>query len=393
MKRRSLRILAFCTALVIAFASFFQYVGTTPVRTHAATTLEKLQKAKEEKKKTEGNIKNAKNTISNLEGIHQDLIDELNSLNDSLMEVNENLELLEEAITIVEDNIETTKSELADAENQRETQYYRMSMRVRYIYERGELDFIGMLFSADSFADFLNAVEYINSVVRYDREQLENYKQLCADIEQKKADLEAEEDELNGYQLLALAEQDRVMSLITQTATVVAQYEDEIESAEAQLAAYQDTLDQQNKDVAALQKQYEQELALSQAALKAKWRDISEVTWAEGDRYLLANLIYCEAGGEPYAGQVAVGSVVVNRLLSSKFPNTLTGVVYSPRQFSPVSNGRLAIALAKNKATANCYKAADEAMSGYTNVEQCLFFRTPIAGITPKYAIGGHIFY
>ena len=46
---------------------------------------------------------------------------------------------------------------------------------------------------------------------------------------------------------------------------------------------------------------------------------ISEVTFAENDRYLLANLIYCEAGGEPYAGQVAVGSVVINRVLTARY--------------------------------------------------------------------------
>ena len=55
-------------------------------------------------------------------------------------------------------------------------------------------------------------------------------------------------------------------------------------------------------------------MLFSQAAANGTWRDISEVSFAEGDRRLLANLIYCEAGGEPYVGQVAVGSVVINRV-------------------------------------------------------------------------------
>lgn len=116
------------------------------------------------------------------------------------------------------------------------------------------------------------------------------------------------------------------------------------------------------------------------------------MTFAENDRYLLANLIYCEAGGEPYAGQVAVGSVVINRVLSSKFPDTVAGVIYQNRQFSPVASGRLALALGENRATEKCYKAADEAMSGVTNVGNCVFFRTPIEGLT-GISIGGHIFY
>lgn len=137
---------------------------------------------------------------------------------------------------------------------------------------------------------------------------------------------------------------------------------------------------------------YAQEIAMSQQAANAKWRDISEVTFAEGDRYLLANLIYCEAGGELDAGKLAVGAVVINRVLSSIYPDTVVGVVYQNKQFSPVGSGRLDLALASNRATASCYRAADEAMAGITNVGGCVYFRTPIEGLS-GISIGGHIFY
>lgn len=90
---------------------------------------------------------------------------------------------------------------------------------------------------------------------------------------------------------------------------------------------------------------------------------------------------------------MAVGAVVINRMLSGVFPDTMVGVIYARRQFSPVASGRLALALANDRATESCYRAADEAMSGRTTVADCLFFRTPIDGITPRYRIGGHIFY
>ena len=142
----------------------------------------------------------------------------------------------------------------------------------------------------------------------------------------------------------------------------------------------------------ALRKKLAEEIAMSKLAAMSAKRDISQISFAEGDRYLLANLIYCEAGGEPYAGQLAVGAVVINRVLSSVYPDTVTGVIYQRSQFSPVGSGRLAIALAENKATANCYKAADEAMEGVSNVGNCVYFRTPIPGLT-GISIGGHIFY
>ena len=184
----------------------------------------------------------------------------------------------------------------------------------------------------------------------------------------------------------------RFSSLISQTQGSISAYSDQIASAEAQVEALEAQMAAQDENIAALQKQLEEEIRKSRLAAQSSWRDISEVSFTEDDRYLLANLIYCEAGGEPYEGQVAVGAVVINRVLSSVFPNTLSGVIYQSGQFEPVSTGRLALALAENRATASCYRAADEAMSGVTNVGTCVFFRTPIPGLE-GINIGGHVFY
>ena len=148
----------------------------------------------------------------------------------------------------------------------------------------------------------------------------------------------------------------------------------------------------QDEDIKKLEAKLAEEMRLSKLAAASAWRDISEVSFADGDRYLLANLIYCEAGAEPYEGKVAVGAVVINRVLSSVYPDTVVGVIYQNRQFSPVTSGRLAIALAEGRATAACFQAADEAMKGYSNVGNCVYFRTPIPGLSGK-NIGGHVFY
>ena len=116
------------------------------------------------------------------------------------------------------------------------------------------------------------------------------------------------------------------------------------------------------------------------------------VEYSDSTLKLLASIIFCEAGNQPYEGQVAVGAVVINRVLSSVYPNTVSGVIYQYKQFAPVLDGHLALALAENRATESCYRAADEAMSGYTNVGQCVYFRTPIPGLS-GIQIGDHIFY
>ena len=180
--------------------------------------------------------------------------------------------------------------------------------------------------------------------------------------------------------------------MVQNTADNIAGYADQILAAENMAHAYEDKMKEQEANIAALQKQLAEEQAMSRLAAKSARRDISEVTFAEGDRELLAQLIYCEAGGEPYEGKVAVGAVVINRLLSSVYPDTMVGVIYQNKQFSPVGSGRLALALAEGRATPACYQAADEAMSGVSNVGNCVYFRTPIPGLT-GIAIGGHIFY
>ena len=159
----------------------------------------------------------------------------------------------------------------------------------------------------------------------------------------------------------------------------------EIADKEAAIAA-------QEADIEALKKKYEEELRMSRLAANSSKRDISEVHFSDSDRVLLANLIYCEAGGEPYEGQLAVGAVVINRVLSSCYPDTINDVIYQRSPFSPAGSGRLALALAQNKATPSCYQAADEAMAGMTNVGNCVYFRTPIPGLT-GIQIGNHIFY
>lgn len=106
---------------------------------------------------------------------------------------------------------------------------------------------------------------------------------------------------------------------------------------------------------------------------------------------LLANIIYCEAGGEAYVGKVAVGNVIMNRVKSASQPNTITEVVYAKGQFSPVRNGSLQRALATDKADATCYQAAMEALSGAQPVGTKLYFRRNNG--RSGQVIGHHVFY
>lgn len=108
------------------------------------------------------------------------------------------------------------------------------------------------------------------------------------------------------------------------------------------------------------------------------------------DLELLSTIIYCEAGSEPYEGQLAVGSVVMNRVASGSFPNSISGVIYQSGQFSPVASGRFAQALAAGSGS-RCRSAAQAVLNG-TRTVSCLFFRRN-NGTTDGIVIGNHVFY
>ena len=380
-------------AMLLATVVAVVFVGSVSRTVYAETTLERLQKAKAEKEKTEDAKEDTEEHKESLEITKNSLLGQLSTLNDDLAQVSTNLEGIETQIKEKEADIEQTEAELEEAIRIQDEQYENMKVRIKAMYERGGSDsYLSILFSSTSFSDFLNKSDYIDRIHAYDRKMLEQFKDTRRHVEETKEQLNQELLALNDLREQAEAEKSRVAGLVSQTSANVSSYTNQIADAEATIDALESMLDEQEQDIAALQKKYEEELAKSRLAAKSKWRDISEVTFEEGERKLMANIIYCEAGGEPYSGQVAVGAVVINRVLSSIYPNTVVGVVYQNKQFSPVASGRLALALANDSATASCYKAADEAMSGVTNVGQCVYFRTPIPGLE-GIRIGGHIFY
>lgn len=106
---------------------------------------------------------------------------------------------------------------------------------------------------------------------------------------------------------------------------------------------------------------------------------------------LLAALIQCEAGGECYEGQVAVGAVVMNRVADPRFPETIAEVIYQPGQFTPVKHGKVDRVLASGNIYESCLEAAREAVSGVSNVGTATRFRrgTRADGIVIQH----HVFY
>lgn len=387
MKKAALR-----KAKIALWMAVVLFACSVPSFSYAVTTQDRLNEALKDKDEIKDRLDSKNDHIDDLKDTEAGLQSDLKDLNAQMTAVSEKLEELEGEIADKEEAIRITGEEIEEAKKTEAWQYDCMVKRIQYMYESGETDYLELLFSAQSFSDFLNYSDYFSAIADYDENMMAEYEATRQRIEEEEAKLLQEKADLDDLYLAAETEKNKVSSLISQTNSNIQKYGDKIATAEEEARAYEAELKKKEEDIETLKKIIEQEKALSAAAAKATWRDISEVTFADGDKKLLANIIYCEAGAEPYAGKLAVGAVVINRVLSSKYPDTVVGVIYQKSQFSPVASGRYELALAVDKANADCYKAAEEAMSGITNVGSCLYFRTPVDGLT-GIAIGGHIFY
>ena len=92
------------------------------------------------------------------------------------------------------------------------------------------------------------------------------------------------------------------------------------------------------------------------------------------DIQLMARAINGEARGEPYEGQVAVGAVILNRVKSSQFPNTIAGVIYQSGAFTAVSDGQINVPIDEGSTV---YKAAQDAMNGWDPTGGCIYYFNP----------------
>lgn len=134
----------------------------------------------------------------------------------------------------------------------------------------------------------------------------------------------------------------------------------------------------------AREEQAKKEAAEKVAASNAAVKEVDDLT-------LMAAIIYCEAGAEPYEAQLAVGAVIMNRL-ERGYASTLYGVIFQKGQFTPARNGKLARVIAQGKASASCYEAARAALAGEDNTDGCLRFND-YNGTQQGIRYGGMVFW
>jgi N-acetylmuramoyl-L-alanine amidase len=124
------------------------------------------------------------------------------------------------------------------------------------------------------------------------------------------------------------------------------------------------------------------------------WIESGSSYYGDNDVYMLSHIIEAEAGSEPFIGKVGVGNVVMNRVNSSRFADTIAGVIFAPGQFDAVANGSYySVSPSQDSIRAACY-----ALEGYNYVGESVYFLNPYIsssswGMSDPIYIGNHVFF
>ena len=171
---------------------------------------------------------------------------------------------------------------------------------------------------------------------------------------------------------------------------IAEQKQAEKEAEEKALQEKKEAEEKAQRELEEAQKKEAERIAAEQAEAQRKVEEEAAVAQIqEADKELLASIIFCEAGNQPYEGQVAVGAVIMNRVKSAVYPNSISEVVYQSGQFGPAMTGWLDSVRYSAGYTPSAMQAAIDALSGSNPIGDCLYFDQGGMG----YQLGDHYFH
>lgn len=354
-----------------------------------------------------------------LENKTSDLQSQLAGINQDLLKISDEISDTQMRVTIVNSEILRSEDELTISQQNEDQQYENMKSRIKYMYENGNSNMLELLFSAESMSDLLNKADFIQNISQYDRDMLSELQNIHADIENQKMALQNQQASLNNLENELQQQQAALQQKADETSTDLAQFQaqlQQIREQEAAKAAAEAAAKAQQEAAAKAQQQAQASANASSSGNTTS----SNTTNSNGsansgssnsgnntsggttnnsgssanksDLDLLAAIIQCEAY-QNYDSLLAVATVIMNRVYDSRFPNSISGVVYAAGQFEPAFSGRLEYVLNAGP-TSLSYQVAQDAINGarLAEVADCYYFLyagTGHSGIN----IGGNVFF
>ncbi len=357
-------------------------------------TKDAIQQLQGEKQQTQSNVNNLQNQSSALQST-------INGYSSKLNSIDEEISVTEEQMAEVSSEIVELDKQLQEARQQEKDRYELLKLRMQSTYENGgSKGLVRLLLESGSMKELLTKFEYINAIVAYDKRKISELKAIQDDIEAKAAVVAEKEAELDAYQEQLDEKHQELTDLTGVVKGQLNTTNNSLSSEKNKLNDYDQKLAELDKKMKAL----EAKTAAAQAALAqqiadrlARTKENTGGAYSASDNELiwLAATIQAESDGESYTGKLGVGSVIMNRVKSSAFPNDVISVITQPNQFAPYRSGKVEFIIA-NGPNSTCIRAAQEVLGG-ARIGDYLFFMTQkwadYYRISDYTMIGNHAFF
>ena len=343
--------------------------------------------------------------IQSLESQSSSLESELQGINEDILALSDEISTTEMQVEMLNGEIARTSDELDAAKANEEKQYEDMKTRIKYMYEHGNATLLELLFSAENMSDFLNKADFIENLSEYDRNALEDLKDIHQQIEDEQKTLQTQQASLTDLQEQLQSQQTELQAKADATSTDLADVQARLQQAKEEEAA-------RIAAEEAARKKAEEEAA-REAAASANNNSGSGssgggnsgggyddsvingggISASTDEVTLLAAIIQCEAY-QTYDALLAVATVIMNRVESPRFPNSISGVIYASGQFEPVWTGRLENVL-NSGPTSLSMQVAQDAINGarLAAVSDCYYFLYAPYANRDGVVIGDNVFF
>ena len=354
--------------------------------------------------------------ISKLENQTDVLKKKLNNINGELIEIHEELEGLNNQIQLTESQLERTTEELKVSKVEEAKQYEGMKDRIRFIYEAGDTSLLELLFGAESMQDFVNKSDFITTLTEYDRTMLEKLIEVTETIKFEEKNLIEEQKSLKSLKINAEEKEAALELKAKETSTDISSLRNQIQKAKEEEARRlaqleQERLEQEKLEQEKLEQENNSKPEISKPGSskpetskpetskpetskpETSKPEVSKPEVSNSELDVFAALLDCEAKAT-YRDRMAVATVIMNRVSSSRYPNTVNGVIYQEGQFSPTWTGKLDRRLELG-ASSLSYEVARDAINGkrLSEVSHCYFFLYAPSTNREGIEIGDNLFF
>ena len=251
------RILWMAISLVMIFTNVVN-VSASPI-----------SDAKNKKKDAEKKLNAINEDIEDIEDHKEDLEQEAEEYEQQLVDLLVTIQIINHDIENKEDEIETAKAEYEVALAKQEKQQWAMNKRIKYMYEKGDMNYMQILLESKKFSDAVNKSTYSEKLYAYDRYQLYLYEQTKEEVIEKQKALDEDMAELEEIKLDAVSQEEELQLLVDEYSENIENFDEQLSGAKEKASQYKEQIQKQSEQIKALEAE-EQRKALEAAKKKAE---------------------------------------------------------------------------------------------------------------------------